>query len=44
MAGVDTTVFYRQFMYIIAYRAFVAIIRGKRQGWNKLQRSGRLMV
>lgn len=32
--------FYRQFMYIIAFRSILAILRGTRQGWNKLTREG----
>ncbi len=32
--------FYRQFMYVIAFRSVIAILRGTRQGWNKLARQG----
>lgn len=32
--------FYRQFMYIVAFRSIIAILRGTRQGWNKLARKG----
>lgn len=32
--------FYRQFMYIIAFRSILRILRGTRQGWNKLTRVG----
>lgn len=32
--------FYRQFMYVITYKSILAIIRGRRHGWNKLQRTG----
>ena len=32
--------FYRQFMYIITYRSIIAMLRGRRHGWNKLERTG----
>lgn len=32
--------FYRQFMYIVTFRAALASLRGSRHGWNKLQRQG----
>ncbi len=32
--------FYRQFMYVIAFRSILAILRGTHQGWNKLVRKG----
>ena len=32
--------FYRQFMYIITYQSIIAIIKGRRHGWNKLSRTG----
>lgn len=32
--------FYRQFMYVIAFRSIIAILRGSRQSWNKLVREG----
>lgn len=32
--------FYRQFMYVMAFRSIIAILRGTRQGWNKLARQG----
>lgn len=32
--------FYRQFMYVIAFRSVIAVLRGTRQGWNKLKRQG----
>lgn len=32
--------FYRQFMYVITYRAIMAIFKGRRHGWNKLERLG----
>ena len=32
--------FYRQFLYITIFRAIFAILRGKPNGWNKLQRTG----
>lgn len=32
--------FYRQFMYVITYRSLVAILRGKKHGWNKIDRTG----
>ena len=31
---------YRPFLYWVAISALVAVIRGRRHGWNKLQRSG----
>lgn len=36
--------FYRQFMYVIAFRSVIAILRGTRQGWNKLVRQGSVHV
>jgi len=36
--------FYRQFMYIIAYRSIVAILQGKRHGWNKISRVGTIKM
>ena len=32
--------YYRQFMYIITFRSILAILRGRRHGWNKLKRTG----
>lgn len=32
--------FYRQFMYVIAYRSLLAVLKGRRHGWNKLERTG----
>lgn len=32
--------FYRQFMYVITFRAMLAILHGGRYGWNKIERSG----
>lgn len=32
--------FYRQFMYYITYKSIVAMLRGRRHGWNKLERRG----
>jgi cellulose synthase/poly-beta-1,6-N-acetylglucosamine synthase-like glycosyltransferase/spore germination protein YaaH/peptidoglycan/xylan/chitin deacetylase (PgdA/CDA1 family) len=32
--------FYRQFMYVVTFRAILAVLRGRRHGWNKLQRRG----
>lgn len=32
--------YYRQFMYIITFRSIIAILRGRRHGWNKLKRTG----
>lgn len=34
--------FYRQFMYVVTYRSIIAAIKGYKQGWNKLQRSGKV--
>lgn len=34
--------FYRQFMYVVTYRSLVAILRGKRHGWDKIDRTGRM--
>ncbi|MDP4109252.1 MAG: glycosyltransferase [Bacillota bacterium] len=31
--------FYRQFMYIITFRSIIAAIKGRRHGWNKLDRT-----
>lgn len=32
--------FYRQFMYVVAIRSMFAALRGRRHGWNKLDRLG----
>lgn len=32
--------FYRQFMYVVTFRSLLATLRGRRHGWNKLQRRG----
>jgi cellulose synthase/poly-beta-1,6-N-acetylglucosamine synthase-like glycosyltransferase len=32
--------FYRQFMYIITFKAMFAMLKGARYGWNKLERQG----
>jgi len=32
--------FYRQFMYYITYKSIIAILRGRKYGWNKLERTG----
>ncbi|MDD2786347.1 MAG: glycosyltransferase [Patescibacteria group bacterium] len=32
--------YYRQFMYVTIIRAIIAMLRGRRYGWNKLQRTG----
>jgi hypothetical protein len=32
--------FYRQFMYIVTFKSLLAILRGRRYGWNKLKRTG----
>ena len=32
--------FYRQFLYVTIIRAIIAMLRGRRYGWNKLQRTG----
>jgi Glycosyltransferases, probably involved in cell wall biogenesis len=31
--------FYRQFMYVITFKSIVAAIKGRRHGWNKLNRT-----
>ncbi|MFH1657187.1 MAG: glycosyltransferase [bacterium] len=36
--------FYRQFMYIITYRSLLAVLKGKKHGWNKLQRTGNVYI
>ena len=35
--------YYRQFLYITIMRAILAILRGKRYGWNKLERLGTVL-
>ncbi len=35
--------YYRQFLYITIIRAIIAILRGKRYGWNKLDRLGTVL-
>lgn len=32
--------FYRQFLYVTIIRAILAMLQGRRYGWNKLQRTG----
>ena len=32
--------FYRQFMYVVTFRSIVAMLRGGKEGWNKLSRTG----
>jgi cellulose synthase/poly-beta-1,6-N-acetylglucosamine synthase-like glycosyltransferase/spore germination protein YaaH/peptidoglycan/xylan/chitin deacetylase (PgdA/CDA1 family) len=32
--------FYRQFMYYITYKSIIAIFKGRKHGWNKLERRG----
>ncbi len=32
--------YYRQFLYVTILRAIIAMLRGQRYGWNKLQRTG----
>ncbi|MCE9599381.1 MAG: glycosyltransferase [Spirochaetia bacterium] len=32
--------FYRQFMYFITFKAMFAMLKGRRHGWNKLERQG----
>jgi cellulose synthase/poly-beta-1,6-N-acetylglucosamine synthase-like glycosyltransferase/spore germination protein YaaH/peptidoglycan/xylan/chitin deacetylase (PgdA/CDA1 family) len=34
--------YYRQFMYVVAIKALAASLRGRRHGWNKLERSASL--
>jgi len=36
--------FYRQFMYIVTFKALMSAIRGRRQGWNKLNRTASVTV
>jgi len=36
--------FYRQFMYVVTFRALLAALRGRRHGWNKLARRGSVGV
>jgi cellulose synthase/poly-beta-1,6-N-acetylglucosamine synthase-like glycosyltransferase/spore germination protein YaaH/peptidoglycan/xylan/chitin deacetylase (PgdA/CDA1 family) len=36
--------FYRQFMYYITYKSIIAMIRGRSHGWNKLQRTGNVIL
>jgi cellulose synthase/poly-beta-1,6-N-acetylglucosamine synthase-like glycosyltransferase/spore germination protein YaaH/peptidoglycan/xylan/chitin deacetylase (PgdA/CDA1 family) len=36
--------YYRQFLYITIMRAIYAILRGRRYGWNKLERLGTVLV
>lgn len=36
--------FYRQFLYITILRAILAILRGRRYGWNKLKRTGTVLA
>ncbi len=36
--------FYRQFMYYITYKAIIAIFKGKKYGWNKLERTGTVKI
>jgi cellulose synthase/poly-beta-1,6-N-acetylglucosamine synthase-like glycosyltransferase/spore germination protein YaaH/peptidoglycan/xylan/chitin deacetylase (PgdA/CDA1 family) len=31
--------FYRQFMYVVTFKSIFAAVRGKRHGWNKLERT-----
>ncbi len=36
--------FYRQFLYVTIFRAILAILRGRRYGWNKLKRTGTVLA
>lgn len=36
--------FYRQFMYVITFRSIFAMLRGRKHGWNKLERKGTVRV
>ncbi len=36
--------YYRQFMYVVTITAVLAALRGKRHGWNKLERHGTLLA
>lgn len=35
---------YRQFMYVVTFSALIACIRGRRHGWNKLERLASVLV
>jgi len=35
--------YYRQFMYFITFKAMFAMLKGRRHGWNKLERQGSVM-
>jgi peptidoglycan-N-acetylglucosamine deacetylase len=36
--------FYRQFMYVVTFAALFGALRGRRYGWNKLQRLGTCLL
>ena len=36
--------YYRQFLYIVTFAALLAVLRGGRRGWNKLERTGSVAV
>ena len=36
--------FYRQFMYVVAFVSAGAMLRGRRHGWNKIERSAAALV
>jgi hypothetical protein len=36
--------FFRQIMYVISFKSFLAIIEGKLVGWNKFGRSGKVKL
>jgi cellulose synthase/poly-beta-1,6-N-acetylglucosamine synthase-like glycosyltransferase/spore germination protein YaaH/peptidoglycan/xylan/chitin deacetylase (PgdA/CDA1 family) len=36
--------FYRQFMYYITYKSILAMLKGRRHGWNKLERRGTVKI
>lgn len=35
--------YYRQFMYVITFRSLLAILHGRKHGWNKLKRTGNVL-
>lgn len=36
--------YYRQFLYVVTFAAVLAVLRGGRRGWNKLERTGNMTV
>jgi len=35
---------YRQFLYLVSFRAMLAVIAGSRHGWSKLARTGTVVA